>query len=109
VAIALIERGEDTQLQLTRERRLTDEEQCEQAPGIHLGIRQQPQLFELIGCQQVGLVDYDHDARQGVEPCTAIHALVTHLPVALAVQTTVHSAAMLTDDLVRRIGAVGRP
>ena len=34
---------------------------CEGAVGVHVGVGEQPQLFELVGSEQVGLVEHDHD------------------------------------------------
>jgi hypothetical protein len=58
----LVKRGEHAEPQLAGERRLADEQQRERALRIHLGVGQQAQLLELIGCEQVRLVDDEHDA-----------------------------------------------
>src|SRR5713101_1143336 len=49
--------GEHAEPELTRECRLADQQQGERALRIHLSVGQQPQLLELVGCQQVGLIN----------------------------------------------------
>ena len=50
-------------------------------PGQSLQLAQQPQLFELVGCQQVGLINDEHDStaalvlfggQQGLRGCKRI-------------------------------------
>jgi len=63
VATRWSEGGEDAHAKLARECRLAYQEQCKWGFGVHLGIREQAQFFELIWREQVGLVDDEHDAR----------------------------------------------
>ena len=57
---ALIEGGEDPHAELPGEGGLPDEEPGERGGGVHVGVRQQSELFELFGGEQVGFVDDDH-------------------------------------------------
>lgn len=56
---ALIEGGEDAHAQLAGEGGLADEDPG--GRGVHLAVGQRSELFELGGCQEVGLVDHDQD------------------------------------------------
>src|SRR5579859_8004416 len=59
---ALVEGGEDAEAELVIEGGLTDEDASEGALGIHVGVGEQAQLFELVGLEEVGLVDDEDDA-----------------------------------------------
>ena len=54
--------GEHAQPQLPVEGGLSAEERGERRRGIHVGVRQLPEVFELRGVEEAGLVDDDHDA-----------------------------------------------
>ena len=57
----LIESGEDALAQPATQGRLTEQQTGERRPGVHLGVRQHPQLFELLGREQMRFVqDDDH-------------------------------------------------
>jgi hypothetical protein len=58
---ALVEGGEVALLQTSAEGGLAEQDQPERAAGVHVGVGQQPQLFELLDGEQVGFVDDEHD------------------------------------------------
>jgi hypothetical protein len=41
---------------------LADEHERERGGGVHVGGGEQPEFFELVGGEQVGFVDDEHDA-----------------------------------------------
>ena len=52
----LVERREHAHAQLAVEGGLADQEPSERGRGVHLRVRQEPQLLELVGVQEMGLI-----------------------------------------------------
>ena len=58
---ALVEGGEGTEADPPAQRRLSDQQAGEGCVAVHLGVREEPQPFELLGVEQVGLVEDKYD------------------------------------------------
>jgi hypothetical protein len=54
---ALFERGELAELDPLSEGGLSDEETGEQGPGVHVGVGEEPEFFELAVLEEVGFVN----------------------------------------------------
>ena len=54
-----LEGGEHALSELATQRRLTKQQARERCAGVHLGVRQHPQLFELLDRQKMRLVQDD--------------------------------------------------
>jgi hypothetical protein len=53
----LVECREHPEAQLAGEARLSEQDPRERAPAVHVGVREQTQLLELFGGEELGLVD----------------------------------------------------
>src|SRR5439155_2264814 len=58
---ALVERGEGAEFDPPAQGWLPNQQRGERAAGVKVGVGQQPQFFELVGVEQVRLVDHEHD------------------------------------------------
>ena len=56
----LVEGGKGTETDAPTKCRLADEQACERGAAVELGIGQEAQAFELLGIEQVGLIQDDH-------------------------------------------------
>ena len=58
---ALVEGGEGAEFHPPSQGGLTDEQAGEGAAAVHVAVGEKPQFFELVGVEEVGLVDDEHD------------------------------------------------
>jgi len=74
---ALVEGGEDAHPQAAHERGLPDEEQGEGGAGVHLGAREETDLLELLGAEQMRLVNDEDDPSPDSDSSAARRAWAT--------------------------------
>ena len=57
----MVEGGEGAEAEALAEGGLADQDEGEGGGGVHLGVGEQSELFELVGVEEVGFVDDEHD------------------------------------------------
>src|SRR5664279_3158514 len=67
----LVERGEGPEFDPPAQCRLSDEQAGERRVAIHFAVRQEPELFELVGSEEVRLVEHDGAPTPRTERCRA--------------------------------------